>query len=220
MSFSPTITHASAAIPGVAFVVHRIGFGRRTDIDLLCLKDRQRMRELEAEFPAATPRETELNEQLEIAQAKAVALPPDGFAAVTEAEVKPLEAELAAAIPPEVTKARAVLNVEYALVDRRIRAHWIRAGLVAIVDRLADRVDGMTADELLEYGPEELAQEIYTALIDDGKLRGAASKNLQSPTTSGVGAGGQSLNTTAQPAEAGPTPSTSTETVSGTSQET
>jgi len=224
--FSPTITNASTAIPGVTFSVHRIGMGRRTDIDLLCLKDRQRMRELEADFPAASPRETELNEQLEIAQAKALALDAVAFTAVTEGEVKPLEKELAASIPPDVSKTRSVLNVEYALVDRRIRAQWIRSGLIAIVHRdpdgapVEEGIDGMTADQLLEYGPENLAQEIYTALIGDGKLLGAGTKNLRSPTTSGAVAGGQSPNTTAPLAEAAPTPSTSIAIVSGTSPET
>ena len=33
--FSPTLIHESKILPGVRFTVHRMGFGRRTDLDFL-----------------------------------------------------------------------------------------------------------------------------------------------------------------------------------------
>ena len=49
--FSPTLIHESKILPGVRFTVHRMGFGRRTDLDFLTLPQRQSLRELEADYP-------------------------------------------------------------------------------------------------------------------------------------------------------------------------
>jgi len=205
MSFSPTVTHPSSAVPGVTFTVHRIGFGRRTDLDLETLKLRQRLRELEADHPPRSDREKELAEQLAIAQKKALAVPAEEYAAVMAADVDPLAKELAEAVPAETKKRRAVLNEEYMMVENQIQAVWIRRGLVSIEHRVADdkgELDGMTADELLDHGPPALAIEIYEALTGDGKLKDGESKNSPPPTTSGERADGQSQSTTAESAAA------------------
>lgn len=214
MSLSPTITHASEKVPGVKFTVHRIGFGRRTDIDHTTLAYRQRLRELEADWPPRSDKEKELAEQLEIAQRKAGMVPANETLAVIEADVLPLERELAAAAKREVKKSRAVIDEEYMTVNARVQAAWIRAGLVAIE---GGELDGMTADELLAYGPPALAREIHNSLLDDGALRGNASKNLQPPTTSGEAAGGANQSTTAPPAEVLPAATTSNEIALSTS---
>ena len=44
----------------------------------------------------------------------------------------------------------------------------------------------MTAEQLLDFGPPELAIEIYELLSGDGRLSPAEAKNSQSPTTSGA----------------------------------
>ena len=110
MSFSPTVAHPSSAVPGVTFTVHRIGFGRRTDIDRETLQLRQRLRELEADHPPRSDREKELAEQLAIANKKALAVPAEDFAKVMQADVDPLAKELEAVVPAETKKRRAVLN--------------------------------------------------------------------------------------------------------------
>jgi hypothetical protein len=270
MSFSPTLTRYSAAIKGAKFIVHRMGFGRRTDLDFKTLEFRQRLRELEADHPPKSEEEKLASEHLAIAVRKSQALmfakglipgeqapaieaaameearlrlPPEEFAArmavyeAALASVVDLSAELEACAPPATKKQRMVLNEEYVQVEARIQAEWIREGLISILQRRAgedesdwrkrkaplpadagdDDVDGMTADQLLEYGPQELAREIYRALIGDGRLDGAATKNLLSPIISGAVADGGSQSTTAPNAEAPPADGTSTETVSATS---
>src|SRR5207248_791034 len=102
MTFSSTVTHASNSTPGVSYEVRRIGFGKRTEIDFATLSLRQRLRELEAEYPPMSEREKPLAEQVEIARRKSLAVPPEEFEAVLQNEVMPLAQELAAAIPPEV----------------------------------------------------------------------------------------------------------------------
>ncbi len=194
MSFSPTLTQESQTVPGVKFTVHRMGFGRRTDLDFKTLKLRQRLRELEAEQPPDTPREKELREQIGIARHKASAVPEAEMEAVIANDLLPLLRELNDAADTETRKRRSTIHEEYSIVESRAREEWIRSGLVAIE---GGEVDGMTADQLLDYGPSELAAEIYNFIASDGKLNGEERKNSQSPTTSDAVAGGISPNTTA-----------------------
>ncbi len=214
MPFAPTLTHDSKVQPGVKFTVHRMGFGRRTDLDFATLAFRQRLRELESDHPPRSDQEKELGEQLAIAQRKAFAVPADQYDAVLKADVEPLAAELAACVPADVKKRRTVLNEEYTQVEARIQAAWVRAGLVSID---GDPLDGMTAEQLLDYGPQELALEIYGALIGDGRLGETGRGNSLSPGTSSGQADGASRNTTATPAESQPTPITSGATASSIS---
>lgn len=183
MSFSPTITRDSAALPGVQFTVNRIGIARRAAIDQATLVSRQRLRELELDYPQRSKKEEALAEQLEIAQRKLAAVPEEQQAAVLKDDVMPLAEELASLASPEVQKQRRVLDEEYATVQGHIRCSWVRAGLVSIS---GGEVDGMTVDQLLDYGPIELADEIYRAVTTDGRLAGPAAKNSSSPGTSGA----------------------------------
>lgn len=233
MAFSSTITHPSKTVPGVRFTVHRMGFGRRTDLDFQTLSLRQRLRELEIDNPPDTPREKEINEQISIARRKALALAKEGIAellaqkpdavkvevdraeqaiidAIVAADIAPLMDDLQAATPAETKKRRAVLNEEYVTIESRIREHWIRAGLVSIEHKVGtgECYDGMTAEQLLFGGPPELAVEIYRAIAGDGKLSGADSKNSSSPTTSGAPVGGEKTSSTAPNAEPLPSPTT------------
>lgn len=201
MPFASQIPHDSKALPGVKFTVHRIGFGRRTEIDMATLAFRQRMRELEADYPQPSDQEKPLMEQLAIAERKALAVPADQLDPVMESDVVPLQKELAAVIPEAISRKRGLLNMEYAAVDRLARAEWIRAGLVSIE---GGELDGMTADQLLDYGPPDLAQEVYAALIEDGRTRGESSKNSQSLSTSGSPADGESKTSTVQGVEVQP----------------
>lgn len=200
MPFDPTVSIASITRSGVTFTVRRMGLGRRTDIDFATLALRQRLRQLEADHPPRSDREKDLAEQLEVANRKALAVPPEQFQDVMQKEVQPLADELAAAATPEVRKERAVLNEEYVQVENRIRAAWIRAGLVAIE---GGDLDGMNADQLLDYGPPALALEIASALTSDGRLDGAERKNWQSLTISGEPADGDAKSSSAV-AAAGP----------------
>jgi hypothetical protein len=192
--FARTVIHDSTTTPGVSFEVRRMGLGTRTDLDFETLAHRQRLRELESDYPVPCGKEAELSAQLEIAKRKSLAVPADQFEAVLEADVKPLALELQAAIPIDVRKKRAVIDEEYAQVDARLRAAWIRSGLIAIN---GGELDGMNAEELLDYGPRALAQEIYLLLVNDGRLRGGEIPNLGPPITSGEAVGGDSQNSTA-----------------------
>lgn len=184
--FSPTNTVKSIKIPDVVFTVHRIGFGRRSDLDMKTIQHRQRLRELELDYPPQGEQEKQLNEALQIAYRKASLVSAEQYNAVIEKDVEPLQKELIAAIPLDVRKRRAALDIEYQAVDQLVRREWIRAGLVKIE---GSDVDGMTADQLLEYGPPELADEIYEALSNDGQLTPPQIKNSPSPGTSGAVAG-------------------------------
>ncbi len=191
-----------------------MGFGRRTDLDFATLAFRQRLRELESDHPPRTDQEKELAEQLGIATRKALGVPADEYLAVYKKDVVPIEEELKACVPPEIQKRRAVLNEEYVAIESRIQAAWIRAGLVAIS---GGGLDGMTADQLLDYGPQELALEIYGALASDGRLGGSKIPNSGPLTISGEVVGGTSPSTTAIPADSQETPGTSSEIASSTS---
>jgi hypothetical protein len=212
MPFASQITHQSKALPGVAFVVHRIGFSRRTDIDMSTLATGLRKRELTAAYPPPTDQEKPILEQIAIAEKKALAVPADQMDAVMKADVEPLQTELAALpIPDEIRRTRDLLNREYAAVDRMERAEWVRAGLVSIEDKRdvapEYNLSGITAEQLLGDGPAEMAtlvHEIYLALIEDGRLRGENSKTRPSPITSGEAAAGESQSTTAPDVEVQP----------------
>jgi hypothetical protein len=207
MSFASEITHNSKSLPGVRFTVRRMGWGRRSDLDMQTLKLRQRMREIEQEYPPQTKEEIELTRQLQAATKKATSVPEAEQEAVLVNEVMPLEEELRRLpLPTETRKARAAADTEYAAVDAQIRPFWIRAGLISIE---GGDVAGMTADQLLDYGPPALASEIYTALIGDGRLTVDESKNSPSPSISDAPGDGKSASTNAAGAS-----STSEETAS------
>jgi hypothetical protein len=222
MSFSPTFDRTSFAVPGVTFTVRRMGFARRTDLDFKTLAYRQRLRELEADHPPRSEEEKLLSEQLAIAVRKALAVPPEEYDAVVKADVDPLKEQLEAVIPQAIKRQRMVLNEEYVQVEARIQAEWIRAGLVAIVHRegdlpVPDGLDGMTPDQLLDYGPQPVAMEVYRALLSDGRLDGQASLNLSRPTIFGAPVDGEKKSTTAPNVVVLPAAGTSKETASAIS---
>jgi hypothetical protein len=207
MPFAATFTRESTSEPGVTFTVRRMGFSRRTDLDFQTLKHRQRLRELEADQPQASDEEKEIGGHYLIAVRKSQALiemvktGDAGEADVTAAlaDVTKLKNELEAVIPQAVKRTRTVINEEYQDVTARIQAEWIREGLVSIA---GGEFTGMTAAELLDFGPQQLALEIYGALLSDGRLDGAAQKNSQPLTTSGAVAGGEKTITIAPDAAA------------------
>lgn len=213
MSFSKTITHDSKAVPGARFTIHRMGFGRRVDLDMKTLALRQRLRELEVESPPPSDLEAELHRQIAVARKKAAAVPEDEVDAVIERDLFPLLDELrkaqeAAGI--DVKKKRLVSQEEYSQVETQIRVAWIRDGLISIEHEAGDGEScaGMTADELLQYGPPGLALEIYDALAADGKLAGPDAKNSHSPIIFGAPVGGETTASTAP--NAGSPPSATT----------
>jgi hypothetical protein len=227
MSFSPTITHDSAAVPGLKFTVRRIGFGRRADIDSQTVKLRQRLRELELDYPPQSAREKELARQLEIATKKAEAVSAAieageataaDFDRVLHEDVEPLAEQVADAAAPADRKRRKVLDEEYSAVQAQIHCFWIRSGLVSIEHKVGvgDCFDGMTADQLLDYGPPALGREIFDAIATGGRLAGKEAESLKSPGTSGAAVPTSTTNTTAPAAE--PVDGTSSETVSATSR--
>jgi hypothetical protein len=219
MPFASTFSRPSTSEPGVTFTVRRMGFSRRADIDFTTLKWRQRLRELEADQPQASDEEKLIGGRYLIAVRKAQALADmvktgdagEEDVAAARAEATTLKAELEAAIPHDVRRARTVINEEYQNIQARITAEWIREGLVSIA---GSDFEGMTAAQLLDYGPQELALEIYGALLSDGRLDGAAQKNLQPLSTSGAVAGGKKTITIAPDAGAPPAAGISKETAS------
>src|SRR5689334_10690550 len=102
MAFSDTITHHPEAYPGVTVTLKRMGFSRRTDLAFDTLQIRQRVIELEAEYPAYTDKEKELREQLSIAEKKATVIAfeaPESLDYVLQNDVLPLMREVEAAVP-------------------------------------------------------------------------------------------------------------------------
>lgn len=224
MSFSPTITHDSATVPGLKFTVRRIGFGRRADIDSQTTKLRQRLRELELDYPPQSPREKELARQLEVATQKAEAVSAAiaaGDATVADFErtlredVEPLAQQVADAAAPADRKKRKVLDEEYSAVQAQIHCAWIRSGLVSIEHQPDGDYHEMTADQLLDYGPPALGREIFDAIAGNGRVAGKEAESLKSPGTSGAAVPTPTINTTAPAAE--PLVGTRSETVSVTS---
>jgi hypothetical protein len=213
MAFSPTITHDSKSLPCVRFTVHRIGYGRRVGLDMKTLSLRQRLRELEADSPPETPKEKELSEQIAIARKKALALPSEQWDAVIKQDLDPLLAEYRTSADSETRKLRSSLTEEYQSIVNQIQMVWIRDCLISIE---GGELDGMTVDQLLEYGPPPLAQEISEALVNDGRLTRDAAKNSPSLGTSGAVVPAQATITTAPTAES--SPSGQPETVSATTQ--
>jgi hypothetical protein len=208
MSYDPTLTLDSESLPGVKFTVQRIGFGRRTELDLATLKFRQRLRELEMDSPQPSPKELDLQEQLELAKKKALEVPEADMAEVIRKDVLPIAEDLANAAPLEVRKQRKVIDEEYLTVHSQIRAVWIRRSLVSIS---GGEVDGMTADQLLDYGPQSLAQEIWSALSQSGRLTSEQAKNSPSPT---ISAGPEKAKTSTDASSAGTSGSTGSATAS------
>lgn len=185
MKFSPTITQESAVMPGVSFKVHRIGISRRADIDRKTLALRQRLRELELDYPAQSKEEELLAEQLDIAKRKAILVPEGERESVIKNDMFPIVRKISEATPIDIQKRRRVLDEEYATIHGDIRCIWIKEGLIAITGGAEFEFDGMTPDQFLEYGPIELAREIYEFLDSGGRLAGTASKNSSSLGTSG-----------------------------------
>jgi len=222
MPFAATFTRASTSQPGVSFVVRRMGFARRTDLDFETLKWRQRLRELEGDLPQASNEEKEAGVYYMIALRKSTALiklagtePVDeDLIGSAVAETAKLKDELDATIPLPIKTRRNVIFEEIQGVSNRIQAKWITEGLVSIH---GGEFDGMTPAELLDFGPQELAGEIYQALIFDGKLDGAGKKTLSSPMPSGEAEDGPKTNTTAPSAAVPQGAGISTETVSAIS---
>src|SRR5690348_13200439 len=120
MSFSPTITLNSETHPGITVTLHRIGLGRRADIDIQTLEFRQRLRELEMEYPPQSPKEEELAEQLAIAQKQLARASEEGMEA-TRTVVKNIARDLTAAATLETRKKRQVLDEEYMTIQGKIR---------------------------------------------------------------------------------------------------
>jgi hypothetical protein len=203
MAFSAEYEFASAAVPGSKITLRRMGFARRTEVDFKALKLRQRMREIEQEYPPQNDREKEISRQLQAAMKKLEYTPEADKLAVYSADVAPLEEEFRnVPISVEIRKTRAAFDQEYALVDSQIRLIWIREGFVKIE---GGEADGMTVDQILDSAPQALSFEIYAALLSDGRLTGEESKNSQSHSTSDAPAGGTSESTSAPGASNGTT---------------
>jgi hypothetical protein len=206
MTFSETLTLESKTHPGVTVTLRRLGLGRRIDLDTRTLPYRQRRRKLELDFPAATTKEEDLERQIEIAQQKLAAVPANEAAGVIEKDLLPLQAELAACSTPETKDKRSALNLEYALIEGMIRVEMIRASVLSIAHCLPDsqpgELDGMTVDQLLDFGPPDLSAEIYATISPDARLQGGASPNSKSPSISGAVEKASPENTTAPTVEA------------------
>jgi hypothetical protein len=203
MSFSPTITTLSKSTPGASFTTHKMGLAKRSALDFDTLDLRQRLRELEMDYPPQSPDEKKIGEYLEVARKKVLAVPADQFDAVYAEDVAPLLKQLDSTATPEVKKTRARLDMEFGAIDARIRVRWVLAGLVNIEGGEYDgqSIDGMTASELVEFGPPLLALEVYETLTANGQTGGTAAKNSGSPGTSGSPVDGATISTTADSAE-------------------
>lgn len=103
---------------------------------------------------------------------------------------------------------RAALNVELQdLENLHFRPAYLRAGLISVE---GIEIDGapVTAQTLIESGPDDLIIEIYNACMSASEMNAVQQGNLQSPITSAEQEGGGESNTTVTSAAATDTIST------------
>ena len=197
MNLSKTIEFDSKTHPEVKVTIRRMGIAPRTKVESETLTIRQRMRAIEADY-TRSPEEMNLQAQIAILQRKAIAVPKEEMATVIKEELVPKLIELQGLATDDIRKRRAGLDDEYQILERQTYPYWVKAGLISLV---GGEVDGMTAEDLCEYGPPELTEEIATAIVNNGKMSGTDREGFGLPITSGAPGDGQTNDTSAPTAK-------------------
>jgi len=83
------------------------------------------------------------------------------------------------------------------LASKHVTPAYLRAGLISIEGLEIDDKPITTVEDVLEFAPDELLDEILTACNDASGLSEEQQKNSQSPTTSSGAVGADQTTTTA-----------------------
>lgn len=171
VSFASKVPIDSVSVPGVRFTVRRISQAVRARRDLEIIEPQIRI--------------AELSERIRILR--------EPYGSKEDEPVK----EMPIDIRVEVTKLDREMG---ALINGQIKPASIRLGVVAIEGAQYDGEPG-NVERLLEYGPDELIEEIWVAVQQHFGLPVDQLKNSQSPSISTDPERGGENCTTAIPAE-------------------
>lgn len=198
--FASTKTVTSVTVEGVSFTIKRLTMPERASLELDTAEALAKQQELALEF-------REIRDELK------ATVPLDSDS--DEANI-PLEhlldwqqrqdASRVEGAPDKTMRAKITrlllqkdrTNMTFAtLSSAKIQPAWIKAGLASIT---GITVDGkpITKEQLIAHGPQELADEIFSAIRAEAYLDPAAQKNSQSPTSSLPLEGQATTNSTAQ----------------------
>ena len=177
LSLNSTISRESKAHPGVRFTVRRLNHLQRAKRTFGVLQHASRIQELLVEY----------RQVLEAAGIRA--RPFEEEQAETERRQAANNLPRAAALDSEIGQ----------LLDAHIKPAAIQAGLLSID---GFHVDGKAAtpEQVLEFAPPDLLEEIFLACETASGLNGEEQKNSQSPGLSPGPEAGNSKPTTARSA--------------------
>lgn len=199
MKYESKKTITSVVEPGVTFTIKMLGAAARAKLELATSEARSHNRDIAIEW-------NEINsEMLEI-------LPVAEYPGMSDDEITAAEKAREDALTPEqrnrynrLLAKRLFLNDEYRKVEvAELAPEWIRAGLLKLEGIEGASGKLMTTDELIDFGPQELMQEIYGEIYKSTNLSADRAKNSQSPSTLAAVVDGATTTTTAPSAsEAG-----------------
>lgn len=191
MNFSSTQTVSSKTWPGVTFTLRRIGPRKRAELEIACATARSKRRELFLQYSGAREhlqsllkKDPELNALITKAEAEG--------RAITELDL-PLTAEHVSAGVELHRLEEELRNNARTLID----PVFVKAALVSIDGISYNGDNALTADVLCEYGPDDLFEEIVSAINEGAYLNQELNANLSLPTTSGAPVDGEKSNTIA-----------------------
>ena len=201
MKYDSKKTVTSVVEDGVTFTIKILGAAARAKLELATSEARSHNRDIAIEW-------NEINsEMLEI-------LPAVEYTGMSDDEVSAAEKAREEALTPEqrnrynrLLAKRLFLNDEYRKVEvAELAPAWIRAGLIKLEGIEGATGKPMTVDELIDFGPQELMQEIYGEIYKSTNLSADRAKNSQPPSISAAVEGGETKTITAPNAsEAGGT---------------
>lgn len=154
LNFEPTVTIDAQSSPGVRFTVKRLSQMERAKRDMQIAVHTLRIGEIAA-------RVKEIREPYQAKEGE-------------QAPKMPIEDQV------EITKLDREAGV---LWNLHVKPAFVRAGLVS-VDGMTHGGKPVTADSLLEYGPDDLTDEVWLAVSNNASLTYEQAKNSPSPFTS------------------------------------
>jgi len=210
MNYPTKKTVKSSVVPGVSFTVKILGEAPRARVEMEVAGARSKQRDLTYEYmglqeklDAILPPEP-VDEQALKTDPKAYAIE---LGKRDEERVKALEPAQRRELLHHRASQNALNEQHYAIFASGIRPAWLKAGVISIA---GCDVDGKprTVDQLIEYGPDALALEIFNEIHEEARLPEAEAKNSQSPSSSDAVEDGTTKTTTAPSAsqKAGTTP--------------
>lgn len=188
MDFASTYKLESVSLPGVVITLKRMGPKRRAETELSVSAARSKQRELSMRHEAAR-----------VKLLAAIAASP------TDAEGKPIEAELRPECLVHAMELQSVSDEAAALVRAQISPAFVRAAVKSFGGPEALTYEGKpaTAELLCDNGPDELFDEVVAAINTNGYVSAESARNLSLPTTSAAPEDGKAKNSTAPDVSSG-----------------